>query len=92
MRMMMMIRMRRMRKRKTERETEEERETPNTHAQSVACADVQAGAKKSACRFSTHRKKLAQRLDSLVRRSEKKKRVHVARKWQPLARTHAKHL
>ena len=76
---------------------------PLSRSQTVASAEVQAGAFKALAGSSTH-KKIAQRLDSLVRvsrwveRDQKKtrarERVHHRRcsKWPPLARTHAKHL
>ena len=76
---------------------------PLSRSQTVACAAVQAGAFKALASLAPP-KKLAQRLDSLVRvsrrveRDQKKKSacelVHHRRcsKWPPLARTHAKHL
>ena len=59
---------------------------------------------QGACKFSTRKKKLARRSDSLVRVSRRVQRDHKKNactraghrrrcsKWPPLARTHAKHL
>ena len=74
-----------------------------SRSQSVACAEVQAGAFKALAGLAPT-KKPSQRLNSLVRvssqveRDQKKTRacelVHHRRcsKWPPLSRTHAEHL